>query len=304
MASRRPIRAWLGLIVFWLLAACATPNAPVPLEDIPRSGPTAAVALLSPTVDRPTSTPSPTSSPTPPPTVPATATPAGEYGTVTRVVDGDTIVVTVNGVEERLRYIGIDTPEDDEPCGDVARDANAALVAGRTVRLERDESERDRYGRLLRYVFVGDTFVNAELVAQGYAIARRYAPDTALAVTLESAEQEARAAQRGCHAFGVFPEPTPAVASAPQSAADPSAETTQDACIDFVLPAGATCHPAYPDFCLPGPDEVGDLNCCDIPQYRNFTVLAPDPHNFDGNGDGEGCERGCRQCATDGADGP
>ena len=102
---------------------------------------------------------------------------------VTRVVDGDTIEVSIGGTLYRVRYIGIDTPETVDPnrpvgCyGPEASAANKALVEGKTVTLERDVSDIDQYGRLLRYIYVGSTFVNAELVRQGYAHAYTYPPD-------------------------------------------------------------------------------------------------------------------------------
>jgi len=94
---------------------------------------------------------------------------------VTRVIDGDTIEVSIAGESYKVRYIGIDTPELDDKrpkfCA-LAQEAtryNRELVKGKTVRLEKDISETDQYGRLLRYVYVGDIFVNAELVRQGLA---------------------------------------------------------------------------------------------------------------------------------------
>jgi micrococcal nuclease len=89
-----------------------------------------------------------------------------------RVSDGDTVRVKLDGGrEERVRYIGIDTPEvtAGECFAAEAADFNEELVAGREVRLVLDTDERDRYGRLLAYVYAGDTFVNAELVRAGYA---------------------------------------------------------------------------------------------------------------------------------------
>ncbi|MBX7250621.1 MAG: thermonuclease family protein [Candidatus Promineofilum sp.] len=179
----------------------------------------------------------------------------GTLAQVTHIVDGDTIDVSINGSTFRVRYIGINTPEMDESCGPLAKDANAALVAGQTVRLVKDVSETDRFGRLLRYVYVGNLFVNGELVLHGWADAVRYPPDTAMAELLEYYESIATG---GC--FAATPVPTP--------------------------PAG-DCDPAYPTVCIPSPPP--DLDCDDIP-YRNFTVLPPDPHNFDRNHDGIGCE--------------
>src|SRR3990172_9662373 len=104
----------------------------------------------------------------------------GVEGTVLRRVDGDTIHVQVNGHVEKVRYIGVNTPEihhprkGEEPGGRDAREVNRRLVEGRSVRLEPDVQERDRSGRLLAYVWLrrddgGEGMVNAELVRLGYA---------------------------------------------------------------------------------------------------------------------------------------
>jgi micrococcal nuclease len=129
-----------------------------------------------------------------------------ELATVIRVIDGDTIDVEVNGERQRVRYIGMNTPERDEPCFDEATQANVDLVAGKEVRLEKDVSETDRYGRLLRYVFVGDTFVNVALVAGGYAEAMLYRPDGKHYELFSQLEVEAAQAELGCHKTGVISE--------------------------------------------------------------------------------------------------
>lgn len=116
---------------------------------------------------------------------------------VTQVIDGDTIVIA-NG--SRVRYIGIDCPELHplpEAWATEAWQANRELVSGKTVRLEQDISPTDRYGRLLRYVYVDDVFVNAELARRGLARARAYPPDTKYQSYLEEKEMEAREAGRG-----------------------------------------------------------------------------------------------------------
>jgi len=126
---------------------------------------------------------------------------------VTRVIDGDTIEVNIAGAIYKVRYIGIDTPELDDKearlC-DLAQKAtrlNRRLVEGKTVRLEKDVSETDEYGRLLRYVYVDDTFINAELVRQGLAWAKAYEPDTKYQDYLEGLEAEARQAGLGIWAI-------------------------------------------------------------------------------------------------------
>jgi len=144
-----------------------------------------------------------------------------QVAAVTRVIDGDTIEVSMDGQTYRVRYIGIDTPETGEPCGAEATAANTGFVAGQTVEMVKDVSETDRYGRLLRYVYVGDLFVNAVLVDQGFAEAVEYPPDTAYAALFEQLESEARAASLGCHAAGVFE----AGDTAPQEPPGPATET-------------------------------------------------------------------------------
>ncbi|MFC2068429.1 thermonuclease family protein [Chloroflexota bacterium] len=122
---------------------------------------------------------------------------------VVRVIDGDTIEVKIDGNLSTVRYIGIDTPEtvhptkEDEPYGKEASVRNRELVEGRIVILEKDVSETDKYGRLLRYVYVGDVFVNAELVKQGYAQVTTYPPDVKYQGIFIQLQREAREAGRG-----------------------------------------------------------------------------------------------------------
>mgnify|MGYP001825216158 FL=1 len=121
---------------------------------------------------------------------------------VIRVYDGDTIEALVSGRREKIRYIGIDTPEMSdtrEPVLELARearDANRRLVDGRVVQLERDVQTRDAYGRLLAYVWIGDTLVNEVLVREGLAAARSFPPNVRHQERLRAAEAEARAAGR------------------------------------------------------------------------------------------------------------
>jgi len=99
-----------------------------------------------------------------------------------------------------VRYIGIDAPEvypQLEAYGMEAWQANREMVEGKQVRLERDMSETDKYGRLLRYVYVEDVLVNAELVMRGLAEAKAYPPDIKYQDYLEELEQQAREAGRG-----------------------------------------------------------------------------------------------------------
>jgi len=119
---------------------------------------------------------------------------------VSRVIDGDTIELT-NG--ETIRYIGIDTPETKHPFkpvqafGKEASDCNTKLVEGKTVRIETDVQEKDKYGRTLAYVWVDTIFVNAELVKQGYAQVSTYPPNVKYQELFLELQTEARDAKRG-----------------------------------------------------------------------------------------------------------
>jgi len=129
---------------------------------------------------------------------------------VVRAVDGDTIVASVEGADQYVRYIGIDTPETVKPgtpvqCyGPQASEENHRLVDGATVRLVFDRERRDDYGRLLAYVYTdaghgakSPRFVNATLVRDGYARTLTIAPNTAHAPLLDRLAARAGTAGRG-----------------------------------------------------------------------------------------------------------
>lgn len=189
---------------------------------------------------------------------------------VVEVTDGDTIKVEVGGVVYRVRYIGIDTPEiysGVEWMGPEAADVNASLVAGREVVLEKDVSETDQYGRLLRYVWLDEggswLLVNLELLVLGYAAVTTYPPDVKYVDALYlSAQREAQASGIGIWGTPPTPQQVP-------------------------IPPIGNCHPSYPGVCIP--PAPPDLDCGEIP-FRRFAVVPPDPHGFDGDGDGIGCE--------------
>jgi micrococcal nuclease len=173
----------------------------------------------------------------------------------------------------------MDTPETVKPGSPVeafgreASAANSRLVAGRRVLLEKDVSERDRFGRLLRDVWVsaGGTTISVgyELVALGFATVTTFPPDVKYVEQLLAAQRWARETGAGLWAS----EPT---------SAGPSPSIG-------LRPVGlvATCSAAYPDRCIPPPPP--DLDCADI--GHRVRVLPPDPHGLDGDHDGIGCER-------------
>ena len=125
---------------------------------------------------------------------------------VSKEVDGDTVHVTINGADDRVRFIGIDTPETHgrgglvECFGKEAADHTASLIpVGTAVRLVRDAEPRDRYGRLLAYVYRArdDLFVNMALARDGYADVLTYPPNVAHAPEFVAAVADARDHNRG-----------------------------------------------------------------------------------------------------------
>lgn len=135
--------------------------------------------------------------------LPAWPAQGGLEGTVVRVVDGDTMHVRIGDRVEKVRYIGVNTPEvhhptkGEEPGGREASEVNRRLVTGKHVRLEFDVQERDRYGRLLAYVWVGEIMVNAELVRLGYAQVMTIPPNVRHQEMFVKLQREAREAGRG-----------------------------------------------------------------------------------------------------------
>ena len=122
---------------------------------------------------------------------------------VINVIDGDTIIVKIEGREYKVRYIGIDAPEMDnseKPAKFMSKETfekNKELVMGKIVKLEKNISETDKHGRLLRYVYVGDLMINAEMVRLGYAYAKSYPPDVKYDDLLLKLQRKAKEAGLG-----------------------------------------------------------------------------------------------------------
>ena len=117
----------------------------------------------------------------------------GEEHEVSEVIDGDTIRLA-NG--EKVRLIGINTPETGQPYYSDATDKLTELVDGKTVTLKKDKDNKDQYGRWLRYIYVDDIFVNLEMVKGGYALSYRFEPNIKHVDEFDDAEEEAREAGR------------------------------------------------------------------------------------------------------------
>jgi endonuclease YncB( thermonuclease family) len=210
--------------------------------------------------------------------------PNGLDGVVVSVTDGDTIKVRLNGVTERVRLTGIDTPETHDPrtvveCfgREAAAQTSTLLPPGTAVRLEMDVERRDRYRRLLAYVWRADDglFVNEELVADGWATPYRYPPNVKYADRFSRLGAEARRANAGlwgtCGGANAPTPPAPAPAPAPTPAPAP----------------GGACDANYAGACVPVSSV--DLDCADV-GARNFQVVGTDVHRFDGDHDGIACE--------------
>ncbi len=172
--TKRPYFAPALLLsaALWL-AACGRATTPATLAALPATRPPAIASPTAPLA-------------------------GGVRAEVTYVIDGDTIEVELDGREYRLRYIGVDAPEREEPFYEEAREFNRDLVEDQTVILVRDVSETDQYGRLLRYVYLEDgTFVNGELITNGLARLVTFPPDVAQTEYLRGLQDEARVAEAG-----------------------------------------------------------------------------------------------------------
>lgn len=113
---------------------------------------------------------------------------------VSLVIDGDTIILDSG---KTVRLIGINAPEKYKHCYNEAKEKLEELVLDKEVRMEKDESKVDRFGRLLRYVYT-DEFVNLEMVKSGYAYAVQYKPNVKFTKELEDAERYAKENKLGC----------------------------------------------------------------------------------------------------------
>jgi micrococcal nuclease len=238
--------------------------------------------------------------PEPPVRETATSEAAGEGDGVVvvgSITDGDTFRTTTG---ERVRLIGIDSPEvvDDACFADQATAAIADLIPpGTEVRLVLDVDAQDRYGRTLAYVerAADGLDVNEELARQGFAVQLTVPPNVARVEALGDAVAEARAAGRGlwgaCAATTTrAPSTTTPPATVPPP--PPPPPTTVPPAVQPVVPTvppvvTGNCHPSYPDVCIP--PAPPDLDCPQI-SHRRFTVVGEDPHGFDGDRDGIGCE--------------
>lgn len=230
--------------------------------------------------------------------------------TLIEVTDGDTIRVDLEGREEPVRLILIDAPETSDPNNPpecFGQEATAYLTwllsLGGDLYLETDVSDRDRFGRLLRYVWLdfgdGEVYLlNEALVRAGYAAFSTFPPDVKYVEEMREAGRFAREHGYGLWSGCITDDEGDTNELSGNQAIDAGRETEVDPGqtrsaprpehVTIADPASAfNCEPSYPDVCIP--PSPPDLDCGDV-AYRRFTVFPPDPHRFDGDYDGVGCE--------------
>lgn len=233
-------------------------------------------------------------------------TSATQTAAVVRVIDGDTIVVDRGQGQEHLRYIGMDTPEivkpgtPVQPFGPQAAAADDALVGGKTVTLEKDVSEVDRYDRLLRFVWLRDPtqpsgwlMVDRALLRDGLAKVTTFPPDVKCVDAFLADQHYAQARGLGLWGDGAgLGASAPASASAPVGLVGP--RTTAP-----VTPKGSTTPNGSAAFYRPpGWDGVSDVDCSDFKthaQAQSFFIgtggsRTNDPYRLDADHDGQACE--------------
>jgi len=182
---------------------------------------------------------------------------------VSRIIDGDTIEIDSG---KRVRLIGIDSPERGAPFYFESKKGLEDMILKKQIRLEKDVSETDKYGRLLRYIYLENTFVNLEMLKQGYAVAWTVPPDVKNSSKFISAEKEAR--EKG---LGVW-------ATANKDSSENRSERKSESSI-FSLP----------------PCADSDCDCSDFSSHRHAQWFHDnhdpfDRHRLDRDKDGLACE--------------
>lgn len=312
LADRRQAALAVGSALAILVVGSAvapresSPSDSVALEQVREQQPVPAAPIRSPEAAAPLPTAaSPASADPAPADRPITADPVlplpagAQEAVVDRHIDGDTLAlrglvvgpVLTSTSSITVRLLEIDTPETKQPgtsvqCYGPEASARLAVLApvGTRVYVTADRQRTDRFGRDLLYLWDAQgRSINRSLVVGGFARAVLYAPNDRYITVLRAAESEAKTAKRGL--WGACAEP-PAPAPAPATAVVSRAPAPV---VPAPAAAGGNCDPAYPTVCIAPP--LPDLDCGEI-SHRRFTVLAPDPHGFDGDKDGVGCESG------------
>ena len=207
------------------------------------------------------------------------------------MVDGDTLIARIGRRSERVRLIGIDSPEVGQCYAVQATTMARTLALNRRVTLQGDrtQSRRDRYGRLLAYVRLpGKGVRDLGLLLMRAGRARVYVFNRPFArLSLYRAAEVAAVAGR----LGLWGACVTSPTTSTTTTSTTATTTTTSPTSSTTTTTPSNCAPSYPTVCIPPPPP--DLDCGDIP-YRNFSVIYtvpdPDPHRFDGDHDGVGCE--------------
>lgn len=262
----------LTLLFFILIGATAPPVEPKLESSLIEKASKTQVSVSTTSASMPIPSPSPSH--------------GGIFVKVVNVVDGDTIKIETG---ETVRYIGIDTPETVHPdkpvqCyGKEASDKNTALVEGKVVELEKDISEKDKYGRLLRYIWLGDTLINETLVREGYAQSSSYPPDIKYQDRFLAAQKLAREEQKGLWgevcAITATPQPTKKptqAATTINTGSSPTSAQSSGSSGTYACNCSKTC---------------GQMTSCAEAQYQlNVCGCAA----RDGDQDGIACDSDCQ----------
>jgi micrococcal nuclease len=210
-----------------------------------------------------------------------TSTHSGVMVKVVNVVDGDTIKIETG---ETVRYIGIDTPETVDPrkpvmCyGNEASDKNTELVEGKVVELEKDISETDKYGRLLRYIWLDGVLINELLVREGYAKSSSYPPDVKYQDRFVEAQRLAREEQKGLWSS------TCSISSTPKPTTKPAQSNTNSN-------AGVTQPVTGGSYTCSCSKTCAQMSSCAEAQYQ---LNACGCSARDNDGDGIACDADCQ----------
>jgi endonuclease YncB( thermonuclease family) len=250
----------LSGLVGCVQATPATPGAVYRAETVvlPTGGPTPKPTPLSTRVI-------PLEALTPAPTPTITPLPDEVRALVVDIIDGDTITVVMDGdppgLTYTVRYLGIDAPPNTAsiPWGRVAFETNRKLTNGRVVQLERDQTDADSDGNLLRYVFLDDALLSITLAEQGLARANIVEPDTRFQAEILEAEGRARTGQLGLWSNRP-PTATPRPAVSPTTAltetVEPAESTAQPEATGEITPAATSAATTEPETTATGESEV------------------------------------------------
>lgn len=217
-----------------------------------------------------------------------------QAGEVTKVVDGDTIEVNIDGKIEKVRLLLVDTPETVhpnkpvQPFGKEASDFTKELLLDKQVKLEKDKEDRDRYGRLLRYVYVDDKSIQEQLLEKGLARLVVYPPNNKYEEKYREIQDQAKNKKMGIWSIdgyvkedGFYPPPKKEESKKTPTTPPPAPEPSS--------PPPVRIQPRTPAY------TGGDKNCSDFSTQRAaqrfFESQGPgDPHGLDRDGDGVACE--------------